>query len=74
MSAPPAQQLQVQLLSDKARAPTRGSAFAAGYDLYSSEDGTVPARGKAMVATDISIAVPEGTCARAPFPSSAPAF
>jgi dUTP pyrophosphatase len=55
--------LQVQLLSDKAKAPTRGSAFAAGYDLYSSEDTTVPARGKAMVKTNISIAVPEGTCA-----------
>jgi dUTP pyrophosphatase len=58
--------LQVQLLSPKGRAPTRGSAFAAGYDLYSSEDTTVPARGKAMVATDISIAVPAGTCASLP--------
>jgi dUTP pyrophosphatase len=54
--------LQIQLLSPKGRAPTRGSAFAAGYDLYSSEDTTVPARGKAMVSTDISIAVPAGTC------------
>jgi dUTPase len=54
--------LQVQLLSDKGRAPTRGSLFAAGYDLYSSQDTTVPARGKAMVETDISIAVPESTC------------
>ena len=26
--------LQVKKLSDKGRAPTRGSAFAAGYDLY----------------------------------------
>jgi dUTP pyrophosphatase len=67
MSAP-AQQLQVQLLSEHARAPTRGSAFAAGYDLYSSEDTAVPARGKAMVATDISVAVPEGTCPSPPFP------
>lgn len=58
--APP--QLQVQLLTSKGRVPTRGSAFAAGYDLYSSEDTTVPARGKAMVSTDISIAVPPGTC------------
>jgi dUTP pyrophosphatase len=53
---------QVQLLSDKALAPTRGSAFAAGYDIYSSQDTTVPARGKALVETDIAIAVPEGTC------------
>lgn len=60
--APPA--LQVQLLSSKGKAPTRGSAFAAGYDLYSSEDATVPARGKNMVSTSISIAVPAGTCTR----------
>jgi hypothetical protein len=54
--------LQVQLLTPKAQAPTRGSAFAAGYDLYSSEDNVVPARGKAMIATGIAIAVPAGTC------------
>ena len=58
--APPP--LQVQLLSPKGRAPTRGSEFAAGYDVYSSEDTSIPARGKAMVATDMSIAVPPGTC------------
>jgi dUTP pyrophosphatase len=62
--------LQVQLLSPKGRAPTRGSAFAAGYDLYSSEDTTVPARGKAMVSTDISIAVPAGTCTFSTLPKS----
>ena len=58
--APPP--LQVQLLGSKGRAPTKGSAFAAGYDLYSSEDTVVPARGKAMVSTSIAIAVPIGTC------------
>jgi len=62
MEAPPA--LQVQLLGPKGKAPTRGSAFAAGYDLYSSEDTSVPARGKAMVSTSISIAVPAGTYGR----------
>jgi dUTP pyrophosphatase len=62
--APPA--LQVQLLGPNGKAPTRGSAFAAGYDLYSSEDTTVPARGKAMVATSIAIAVPAGTCMLCP--------
>ena len=56
--------LQVQLLSSKGKAPTRGSAFAAGYDIYSSQNTTVPARGRAMVETDISIAVPEGTYGR----------
>ncbi|KAK3310513.1 dUTPase-like protein [Chaetomium strumarium] len=56
--------LLIKKLSDKARLPTRGSAFAAGYDLYASQDATIPARGKAMVETDISIAVPAGTYGR----------
>jgi dUTP pyrophosphatase len=54
--------LQIKKLSDKARAPTRGSAFAAGYDVYAAKDTTIPARGRAMVDTDIAIAVPAGTC------------
>lgn len=56
--------LQVQLLSAGARLPTRGSAGAAGYDLYASEDATVAARGRGVVATDISVRIPEGTYAR----------
>ena len=56
--------LQVQLLAPTAKAPTRGSAFAAGYDLYASRAATIPARGRAMVETDISVAVPEGTYGR----------
>lgn len=55
-------QLLVKKLSDKGRLPTRGSAFAAGYDLYAAKDTTVPARGKVLVSTDISIACPAGTC------------
>ncbi|KAF2465049.1 dUTP diphosphatase [Lindgomyces ingoldianus] len=57
-------QLQVQFLSDKATAPTKGSAFAAGHDLYSARDVVIPARGRARVDTDISIAVPVGTYGR----------
>ncbi|KAL3962039.1 hypothetical protein ACCO45_003562 [Purpureocillium lilacinum] len=56
--------LQVKKLSDKARLPTRGSAFAAGYDVYAARDTVVPARGKVLVDTDISIAVPAGTYGR----------
>jgi len=51
-------------LSDKGRVPTRGSAFAAGYDVYAARDTVVPARGKALVDTDISMAVPPGTYGR----------
>lgn len=56
--------LKVYKRSENATTPTKGSALAAGYDLYSSEIATVPARGQAMVATDISIAVPAGTYGR----------
>jgi dUTP pyrophosphatase len=61
---PPPPALQVKLLSETAKPPTRGSAFAAGYDIYASKETTVPARGKVLVDTDISIAVPAGTYGR----------
>ncbi|KAL7789462.1 dUTP diphosphatase [Trichoderma ceciliae] len=56
--------LQVKKLSPQGRLPTRGSAFAAGYDVYAARDTVVPARGKVLVDTDISIAVPAGTYGR----------
>lgn len=64
--APPP--LKIKKLSPKARLPTRGSEFAAGYDLYAAKDTAVPARGKVLVHTDIAIAVPIGTCTSS-FPS-----
>lgn len=54
--------LLIKKLSDKAKLPTRGSAFAAGYDLYASKATVIPARGKGLVDTDLSMAVPAGTC------------
>ncbi|OAL36742.1 deoxyuridine 5'-triphosphate nucleotidohydrolase [Fonsecaea nubica] len=60
-SQPP---LLIKKLSADASTPTRGSAFAAGYDLYASKPTTIPARGKALVSTDLSIATPEGTYGR----------
>ncbi|XP_014505322.1 deoxyuridine 5'-triphosphate nucleotidohydrolase-like [Vigna radiata var. radiata] len=56
--------LRVKKLSDKAVLPSRASPLSAGYDLSSAVETKVPARGKALVATDISIAIPEGTYAR----------
>ncbi|KAI1390295.1 deoxyuridine 5'-triphosphate nucleotidohydrolase [Hypoxylon trugodes] len=56
--------LLIKKLSSTAKLPTRGSAFAAGYDLYASQPTTIPSRGKALVETDISIAVPAGTYGR----------
>ena len=58
----PQPSLFVKKLTETASAPTRGSAFAAGYDIYSSKETVIPARGKALVDTGIAIAVPEGTC------------
>lgn len=58
------QPLRVKRLAPEAIVPTRGSSSAAGFDLYASRPATVPARGKAMVDTDISIALPEGTYGR----------
>jgi len=54
--------LRIKLLRETARTPTRGSKFAAGYDLYASEPKMLPARGRVLVSTGIALAVPEGTC------------
>jgi dUTP pyrophosphatase len=54
----------VQRLTPTAKLPTRGSALAAGYDLYSAEAKVVPGRGKALINTELAISVPEGTYGR----------
>lgn len=41
--------LKVKRLSNDARLPTRGSKFAAGYDLYAAHDAIISAKGKTMV-------------------------
>lgn len=56
--------LYVRKLSPFATLPSRGSEQAAGYDLASARDCTVPARGLAIVDTDVSITVPPGTYGR----------
>ena len=56
--------LRVMKLTEFGIPPTRGSAAAAGYDLCSAYAGVVPARGKALLKTDIAIAVPPGTYGR----------
>uniref|UniRef100_H2YP84 Deoxyuridine 5'-triphosphate nucleotidohydrolase n=1 Tax=Ciona savignyi TaxID=51511 RepID=H2YP84_CIOSA len=47
-----------------ATTPTRGTALAAGYDLYSACDATVPAGGKQLIKTDIQIHLPDGCYGR----------
>ncbi|XP_012657280.1 deoxyuridine 5'-triphosphate nucleotidohydrolase, mitochondrial isoform X3 [Otolemur garnettii] len=57
-------QLRFARLSEHATAPSRGSARAAGYDLYSAYDYTIPPMEKAIVKTDIQIALPSGCYGR----------
>ena len=54
--------LLIRKISPNATTPTRGSAFAAGYDLYASEAVTIPARGRKLVGTGLQMAVVEGCC------------
>lgn len=56
--------LRVKKLSEHATLPVRGSKLAAGFDLAAAYDAVVPAGGKALVKTDLSIALPFGTYAR----------
>ncbi|GHJ83740.1 hypothetical protein NliqN6_0142 [Naganishia liquefaciens] len=60
----PVANLLIKRLSPTAQLPTRGSSLAAGYDLYASVATVVPANGKALVSTGVSMAVPAGTYGR----------
>jgi len=56
--------LRFAKLSEHARAPTRGSFVAAGYDLYAAEEMVIEPGKRACVKTDIQIEVPDGTYGR----------
>jgi deoxyuridine 5'-triphosphate nucleotidohydrolase len=56
--------LQVKKLSPTATIPTRGSPYSAGFDLSADEEKVIPAGGRGVVATGLSIACPPGTYAR----------
>ncbi|NWH46796.1 DUT protein, partial [Fregata magnificens] len=56
--------LRFTKLSENASAPSRGSPRAAGYDLYSAYDCVIPPMEKAVVKTDIQIALPSGCYGR----------
>ncbi|NWR69140.1 DUT protein, partial [Centropus unirufus] len=60
----PAERLRFARLSENASVPSRGSARAAGYDLYSAYDCVIPPMEKAVVKTDIQIALPSGCYGR----------
>ncbi|CAB9498032.1 5'-triphosphate nucleotidohydrolase [Seminavis robusta] len=56
--------LLVKRLTDNAILPVRKSPLAAGYDLSSSENKTIPSGGTVLVKTGLSIACPAGTYGR----------
>ena len=56
--------LRVKLLSPKGKLPVKGTSLAAGYDLSSAQQTTIPVNGRALVQTDISISVPKDTYGR----------
>jgi len=55
---------QARLLDPQAKLRTRGSAKAAGQDLYTNEERTIPARGQEVVTTGIAITPPQGIYGR----------
>lgn len=52
--------MNIKLLSDKAKVPTRGSEYAAGWDLYAAAGATIPPHTTAKISTDIAIEIPNG--------------
>jgi dUTP pyrophosphatase len=51
-------------LSENAHAMQKGSEYAAGFDLRSAYDYTVPPRGRVLVKTDLQIELPRGCYGR----------
>lgn len=54
------EKLEFMKLDAAARLPVRSSRFAAGLDLHSIENVTLEARGRALIRTGLSVAVPHG--------------
>ena len=57
--------VQIRKLSERAKLPTAGSQYAAGYDLYACLDGdemvTIPPHTTVKIGSGIAVALPEGT-------------
>ena len=56
--------LLVKMLSDAAVFSKKNAINSAGYDLPSAVNSVLPTNGKAIVPTDIEVAIPEGTYGR----------
>jgi dUTP pyrophosphatase len=55
--------MNIKLLNENAKVPTRGSEYAAGYDLYSSSDVPIDIMPHSTIKVDTGIAIelPENT-------------
>ncbi len=53
-------QVYFKRVTDNGKEPTRGSKYAAGYDLFSAYEYVVPPLGKEMIKTDISMSISVG--------------
>jgi deoxycytidine triphosphate deaminase len=56
--------LKIKKLSENATVPKRATEKSAGYDLSSAYDFAVPAHGKELIKTDLSMTVPDGCYGR----------
>lgn len=55
--------IQIKRLTDTATIPTKGTAGAAAFDLYADQAVTIMPGERALVKTNITIALPSGYCA-----------
>ena len=56
--------LAFEKISANAKTPVRGSLDAAGFDLFSAEEVTIPPGARACVKTDLKFAIPPGSYGR----------
>ena len=52
--------IQIKKLSENAKIPTQATKGDAGYDLYAAEPVTLEPMQRALIKTDISVAIPQG--------------
>lgn len=52
--------MKIKLLSDKAKIPTKGSEYAAGWDLYAATSIIILPHDTAKISTDIALEIPNG--------------
>ena len=56
--------LKFHKLSENAMTPIRGSEFSAGLDLFAAEAKVIASKGRALVKTDLQVALPDGCYGR----------